>query len=73
MCSVIVKEGRDVATMDRPGFFLQTEQEKENAVLLESTRATATLLVECIQEKLKKGLQRENGKQVIYVVCDKAI
>jgi len=30
----IAKEGRDVATVDLPGIFLQTEQDDEEEILL---------------------------------------
>ena len=32
--AVIAKEGRDCATVDLPGFFLQTEQDKDKTILL---------------------------------------
>ena len=75
--AVIAKEGRDCATVDLPGFFLQTEQEKtddkDKELLLKLTGAVAILLVESDADKWKQHLQKENGNWVIYVRCDKAI
>ena len=71
--AVIAKEGRDCATVDLPGFFLQTEADKNNPLILKLTGAVAILLVEADGEKWRPHLQRENGKWVIYVSCDKAI
>ena len=69
--AVIAKEGRDCATVDLPGFFLQTEQEEE--ILLKLTGSVAILLTESDPAKWKKHLVKENGKDVIYVICNKAI
>ena len=71
VCAVIAREGRDLATVDLPGFFLQTDQDK--LILLKVTGAVALLLVESDPNKWKKHLQKENGKWVIYVICKKAI
>ena len=70
--AVIAKEGRDCATVDLPGFFLQTEQDKDKTILLKLTGSIAMLLIE-IDPKWRKYLVEENGKKVIYVVCSKAI
>ena len=70
ICAVIAKEGRDVATVDLPGFFLQTEQDEE--ILLKLVGAVALLLLE-IEPRWKKHLRKENNKWVIYVLCNKAI
>ena len=69
--AVIAKEGRDCATVDLPGFFLQTEQEEE--ILLKLTGSVAILLTESDPTKWKKHLVKDNGKDVIYVICNKAI
>ena len=73
ICAVIAREGRDAATVDLPGFFLQTEQEGDELILLKLTGEVALLLVECEPDKWKKHLQKENGKWTIYVECKKAI
>jgi hypothetical protein len=70
VCAVIAREARDVATVDLPGFFLQTDQDE--LILLKVTGAVALLLVES-DSKWKKHLRKENGKWVIYVICKKAI
>jgi hypothetical protein len=73
ICAVIAKEARDVASVDLPGFFLQTEQEGDDVILLKLTGEVALLLVECEPNKWRKHLHKENGRWVIYVVCKKAI
>jgi hypothetical protein len=70
VCAVIAREGRDVASVDLPGFFLQTDQDE--LILLKLTGAVALLLVES-DPKWRKHLRKENGKWVIYVICKKAI
>ena len=69
--AVIAREGRDVAAVDLPGFFLQTDQDK--LILLKVTGAVALLLIESNPNKWRKHLQKENGKWVIYIICKKAI
>ena len=55
ICAVIAREGRDVATVDLPGFFLQTEQEGDELKLLKLTGEVVLLLVvECDPNKWKK-------------------
>jgi len=71
LCAVFAKEGRDTAIVNLPGFFLQTKQEDE--VLIKLTGAAALLLVESKPDKWKKHLRRENGKWVIYAICDHTI
>ena len=71
--AMIAKEGRDCATVDLPGFFLQTEQEENSDLLLKLTGQVAALLVKSDKDKWGKHLQKENGKYVLYVKCDRAI
>jgi hypothetical protein len=71
IAAVIAREGRDVASVDLPGFFLQTDQDEK--ILLKVTGAVALLLVESEPDKWRKHLRKENGKYVIYVLCKKAI
>jgi hypothetical protein len=71
IAAVIAREGRDVASVDLPGFFLQTDQDEK--ILLKVTGAVALLLVESEPSKWRKHLRKENGKYVIYVLCKKAI
>ena len=73
ICALIAKESRDVATLNFPGFFLQTEQEGEEMILLKLTGEVVLLLIECEPSKWTKHLQYKNGKPVIYVECKKAI
>ena len=73
MVAIIAKEGRDCATVDLPGFFLQTESDNDQLMLLKLTGAVAQLLVEEDPNKRRKHMQKENGKFVVYVVCKKAI
>jgi len=73
LCAVFAKEGRDVATVNLPSFFLQTENEGDEPVLLKITGAVALLLVESNPSKWKKHLRKENGKWIIYATCDRTI
>ena len=68
---MITREGRDIATVDLPGFFLQTDQDK--LILLKVSGVVDLLVVESNSTKWKKHLQKENKKWVIYVICKKAI
>ena len=48
VCGVEAKEDRDAATVDLPGFFLQTEADRdEELIIIKLTGAVALLLVEC--------------------------
>ena len=49
LCAVFAKEGQDVATVDLPRFFLQTEN--EGLVLLKMTSTVVLLLVELNSKK----------------------
>ena len=51
ICAIIAKELRDVATVDLPSFFFQTEIEEDDKILLKITGAVALLLVESNPEK----------------------
>lgn len=68
---MITREGRDIATVDLPGFFLQTDQDK--LILLKVSGVVDLLVVESNSTKWKKHLQKENKKWVIYVIRKKAI
>ena len=71
MVAVIAKECRDVATVDLPAFSLQTDQ--DTLIILKLTGAVALLLVDSDPDKWQKHLRKDNGKFVIYVMCNKAI
>ena len=74
ICAIIALEERDVATVDLPGFFLQTEQEEGNEkLILKLIGAVAMLLVEIDPKRWRKHLWQELDKWVIYVICTKAI
>ena len=64
-------EGRDVATIDLPGHFLQTDMDEK--LILKIQGALAMLLVEMNPSRWKKHLRHERGRPVIYVKCMKAI
>jgi hypothetical protein len=71
LCAVSAMEERNVATIDLPGFFLQTEQDE--LIMLRLTGSVAMLLVELDEKKWRKHLRKEDGRSVIYVTCKKAI
>ena len=51
VCGTIAKEKRDLATVDLPGFFLQTESKDEELLLMKFAREVALFLVESNPEK----------------------
>ena len=69
--AIDTKEGRDVATIDLPGFFMQTEQKGTEHVLLEGVMAQ--LLVQTDPKKYKKHMWYKNGKLMIYFKLKKAL
>ena len=71
ICAIIALEGRDAATVDLPGFFIQTEQDE--VIMLRLTGAVALILTEADPDKWKKHLRKEDGRWLIYGVCTKAI
>jgi hypothetical protein len=70
-CIIDAKEGRDVATADIPGAFMQADM---NAVVyVRLTGPLAALLVRVDPKKYQKFVATENGKSVIYVRLLKAL
>ena len=57
ICAVVGKEGKDAATVDLPGLFLQTECKGEERMLLKLIGESALLLVESEFGKWKKILE----------------
>ena len=53
---MIAREGSDIATVDLPGFFLQTDQDE--MLLLKLTGSVALMLIE-VDSKWKKHLRKE--------------
>ena len=51
ICDIVTKEGRDMASVDMLGLFLQTEHKGEDLTTLKLTGDTALLLVESDPEK----------------------
>ena len=68
---VDAQENRDVAVVDLPAQFLQTEMDE--AIHLKLQGPLLLLLVEHDTKMWKKHLRKENGRPVIYVDCKKAI
>ena len=71
--AVVSKEERGVATADPPGFFLRTEIEGDERMLLKLTVKFALLLIESDPNKQIKHLMRENGKWVLCATCNKTM
>jgi hypothetical protein len=70
-CIIDAKEGRDVATTDIPGAFMQTDMDAVVHVRLSGP--LAAMLVRVDPKKYKKYVVTENGKSVIYVRLLKAL
>ena len=70
-CAIDAKEGRDVATFDLPGFFMQTEQTGTEHVLLDGVMAE--MLVKNNPKKYKKYLWYRGRVQMLYFKLKKAL
>jgi hypothetical protein len=70
-CTIDAKEGRDVATADIPGAFMQTDM--DTTVHVRLSGPLATLLTRVDPKKYKKFLTDEGGKPVMYVRLKKAL
>jgi hypothetical protein len=72
LISVIdAKEGRDVATVDIPGAFMQVDQ--EGLVHMKMEGKMAELLVKLDPKLYRKYVQIEKGEKVLYVQLKKAL
>ncbi len=70
-CMINAKEGRDVATADIPGVFMQTNMEDTLHMMLEGKMAE--LLVKLDPKLYHKYVQVEKGKNILYVKLKKAL
>ena len=60
-------EKRDVATIDLPGHFLQTDMDE--LLILKIQGAIAKLLVKMDPKRWKKHFRYERGRPAIYNTC----
>ncbi|GAX21402.1 hypothetical protein FisN_28Lu124 [Fistulifera solaris] len=70
-CVIDAKEGRDVATLDVPGAFMQADQDEE--VFVRMDEKMAELLAKTDPKCYTKFLTEERGKKVLYVRLSKAL
>jgi hypothetical protein len=70
-CTIDAKEKRDVATVDIPGAFMQTDMEGTVHMVLEGTMAE--LLVKLHPKLYQKHVQIKKGKPTMYVQLKKAL
>ena len=70
-CVIDAHEGRDVATVDIPGAFMQADMDELVHMRLEGTMAE--LLVKLDPAMYRKYIILENGKKVLYVELKKAL
>jgi hypothetical protein len=70
-CVIDAKEGRDVATVDIPGAFMQANMDELVHMKLEGKMAE--LLVRLEPKLYRKYIQTVKGKQVLYVELKKAL
>ena len=70
-CTIDTREGRDVATVDIPGAFMQADMDKLVHVKLEGQMDE--LLVRLDPKLYRKYVQLEKGKLVLYVELKKAL
>jgi hypothetical protein len=70
-CVIDAKEGRDIATVDIPGAFMQADMDEVVHMKLEGKMAE--LLVRIDPKLYRKHVQMEKGKPVLYVELRKAL
>jgi hypothetical protein len=70
-CVIDVIEGRDIATCDIPGAFMQSDMKGKVVMKLEGVMAEVILKID--PNKYTKYVEKENGKDVIYVILTKAL
>jgi hypothetical protein len=70
-CVIDAMEGRDVATWDIPGFFMQSDMKGKVLMKLEGVMAEVILKIE--PRQYTKYVVQENGKDVVYVILQKAL
>jgi hypothetical protein len=70
-CVVDASEGRDVATCDIPGAFMQSNMKGKVVMKLEG--AMAEVIVKMDPKQYTKYVKKENGKDVIYIILAKAL
>ena len=70
-CVIDAKEGRDVATVDIPGAFMQGDQDETVHMRLEGT--LAELLTKCDPKLYRQYVVTENNKPVLYVELVKTL
>jgi hypothetical protein len=70
-CVIDAMEGRDVATCDIPGAFMQSDMKGKVVMKLEGVMAEVILKIN--PRKYTKHVVKENGKDVIYVILQKAL
>jgi hypothetical protein len=70
-CVIDAIEGRDVATCDIPGAFMQSDMKGKVVMKLEGVMAEVILKID--PKLYTKYVIKENGKDVIYVILEKAL
>ena len=70
-CTIDAQEERDVATMDIPGGFMQTDV--NDTVYVRLSGSLATLMTKEDKIKYEKFVVKEGGKPLIYVRLKKAL
>jgi hypothetical protein len=70
-CTIDAHEGRDVATADIPGAFLQTDMEGNVHMMLEGKMAE--LLARLDPKMYRKHIMIKKGKPIMYVQLKKAL
>jgi hypothetical protein len=70
-CVIDAMEGRDAATCDIPGAFMQSDMKGKVVMKLKGVMAKVILKIN--PQKYTKHVVKENGKDVIYVILQKAL
>ena len=67
-CTINAKEGRDIATVDIPGAFMQADMDEIVHVRWEG--AMTDLLVKMDPKLYRKYIVKEKGKPILYVLSN---
>jgi hypothetical protein len=70
-CVIDAKEGRDVATADIPGAFMQAEMDEVVHMRLEGVMVDMLLELDC--EKYEPHIVVQHGKKTLYIQLMKAL
>ena len=72
-CVIDAKENREVAVVDIPNAFVQTDMDREQRIIMKMRGKLAELLVKVAPEIYRNYVVLERGQTVLYVELQKAL